>query len=103
MARCRHRCETWPITNAASGSFDEAAVGRVADTLGVTRQLIVPDDDLADANAAAAAERTVLLTGVGTVSAAVDALEGWAGALLVLPGGTINLLARKASRRENRR
>lgn len=37
----------------------------------------------------------VIFAGDGTVSAAVRALEGWQGDMLVLPGGTMNLLSRK--------
>ena len=93
--RCRCVSETWLITNAASGSYDEKAAGRVAKALAATRRITLPDDDLPDARAAAGAERIVIMTGDGTVSGAVDALEGWEGELLILPGGTMNLLSRK--------
>ncbi|MBX7482215.1 diacylglycerol/lipid kinase family protein [Qipengyuania qiaonensis] len=37
--------------------------------------------------------RLVVFTGDGTLNAAIDAVAGWDGEVLVLPGGTMNLLS----------
>ena len=88
---------TWFICNSASGSYDAQRCDALADALGATRRITIPDDPMPDAAAARreGAERIAIFTGDGTVSSAVEALEGWDGELLILPGGTMNLLSRK--------
>jgi hypothetical protein len=97
---------TWLIVNSASGGYDAARIEAITAAIAqggapVSRLVRLPDDALPDAEAARAGapELIVIFTGDGTVSAAVDLLgpdEGaWDGPLLVLPGGTMNLLARK--------
>lgn len=88
---------TWFISNSASGSYDAQRCDTLADALGATRRITIPDDPMPDAAAARreGAERIAIFTGDGTVSSAVEALEGWDGELLILPGGTMNLLSRK--------
>ncbi len=55
-----------------------------------------PDDALPDARALDAANVDVVAVaaGDGTINATAAALDSWGGALLVLPGGTMNLLAK---------
>jgi len=87
----------WFIANSGSGSFDAATCEALADRLGATRRITLPDDDLPDAAEAngKGADRIAIFTGDGTIAAAVEALEGWKGELLILPGGTMNLLSKK--------
>lgn len=91
----------WFISNPGSGSstpekcaalealFDEAG----ATLVGRTR---FPDDKLPKAAEldAAHVDTVILFAGDGTINAAVCALAKWQGAILILPGGTMNLLAK---------
>lgn len=91
----------WFITNTASGS---ATAGKAAALEAVFAELglalagrtAFPDDDLPDTARldAAGADTVVLFAGDGTINAAACALADWKGAILILPGGTMNLLAR---------
>lgn len=94
--------QPWLIANRTSGSHDPALCDAIEETVAkysrdIVRIISLPDDPLPDAAEAKASgtELIVIFTGDGTVSMAVDALEGWQGDLLVLPGGTMNLLSRK--------
>lgn len=91
---------TWLVTNPRSGSYDadlvETIRARCAEAgAPVARVIALGEDDLPDRAAidAAGVGRIMILTGDGTVSALAQRLEGWDGELLVLPGGTMNLLA----------
>jgi diacylglycerol kinase family enzyme len=89
------------IVNPASGSHDadmparlaELAAKAGAEFAGVTA---LPDDDLPGPTELDAEGVTILAVhaGDGTINAAMQAVAGWGGALLALPGGTMNLLAR---------
>lgn len=87
------------ITNPRSGSVDDALVAELETLLAeagqpIGRTLALGDAPLPDA-ARARAERldlVIMLSGDGSISAAADALAGWEGTLLPLPGGTMNLL-----------
>lgn len=91
----------WLVTNTASGSNTEAAVDELAASLraagcGADRTICFPDEDLpkaAELNAAGV-KTLAVFTGDGTINAVATALEGWGGAILVLPGGTQNLLSK---------
>lgn len=91
----------WFITNPHSGSatrekcealeavFEErglAPAGRTA----FPDQGIPAEEELA----AAKVDTVVLFAGDGTINAALCALAEWEGAFLILPGGTMNLLAK---------
>jgi len=91
----------WLICNSASGSNGEASLAALQAALAEAgcepaRTIDCAEEDLPDR--AALEEEGVacvaIFTGDGTVSALVPALEGWGGAVLVLPGGTANLLAK---------
>ena len=97
--------QCWFVTNPASGSNREAEVARVKDLLvdsgiAVSRESAFPDDalptraELDELNI----ELVVIFTGDGTANAAISQLEGWGGAILFLPGGTKNLLAKRLHR-----
>ena len=57
----------------------------------------LPDDDLPDRAAveAAGAEVVAILSGDGTIAGMASNLARWSGSILVLPGGTMNLLSRR--------
>ncbi len=89
----------WFVVNPQSGSYDESLVAEVcahAESAGqpIDRIVEVGADDLPDARSARGVDRILVMTGDGTVSAVHEALSGWPGELLVLPGGTMNLLSR---------
>lgn len=90
----------WLVANRASGSNDDDTLGAVISALtdsGYAPAKVVdcaadPLPTRADLEAAGVGVLAVF-TGDGTLSAVVPPLEGWAGHVLVLPGGTSNLLA----------
>lgn len=92
--------DIWLVANPASGSNDEAALSaltrRCAQAgLCLTRTIAFPDEPLptpADLDAAGV-DVVAVFAGDGTINSLVTALDGWAGAVLVLPGGTMNLLS----------
>ena len=91
----------WFITNPSSGSatrekcealeavFEERGLA-LAGRTGFPDQPIPSADDLA----AERVDTVVLFAGDGTINAALCALAEWDGAFLILPGGTMNLLAK---------
>jgi diacylglycerol kinase family enzyme len=91
----------WFITNPDSGSTSRAkcdALEAVFDNAGLSLagRTEFPRDSLpgADELDAAGADTVVLFAGDGTINAALCALSEWDGAFLILPGGTMNLLAK---------
>jgi hypothetical protein len=92
----------WLICNAASGSNDEDSVTAVQDALtqaGFTlgRTLSFPDEQLPDPEDLQRADVDMLavFTGDGSLHAVIERLAGWQGAVLVLPGGTMNMLSKR--------
>lgn len=91
----------WLVVNSASGSNDDAAIAALIATLRAGgrqpgRVIDCAREDLpglADVEAAGI-DVVAIFTGDGTLSTMVPRLEGWGGAVLALPGGTANLLAR---------
>jgi len=93
--------DTWLIYNGASGSHDDEAL---RDLLGAftaagyapARVIDCKDGTPGDAEADAAGLRLIAVHGGdGTISRTLSDLEGFGGAVLPLPGGTFNLLARE--------
>lgn len=91
----------WLLINSASGSYSEAAVEELCNSLAAvgcrpSRLIRFPDEDLPTGKAleAAGVATLAVFAGDGTINSAACAIEGWGGALLVLPGGTQNLLAK---------
>lgn len=86
------------VCNLRSGSSDEALVGRlteICDAAGapLVRTAILPDDELPSAAKLESdgIDLLLVLSGDGTLNAAASKLEAWSGAMLPLPGGTLNL------------
>jgi len=93
--------DLWLAINSASGSIVPQTVAGVRDALAAAGapparildlQASRPPDRAA--LAAAGVGRLAIMAGDGTVNALVTALDGWDGKILVLPGGTANLLSR---------
>ncbi|MDZ4308506.1 diacylglycerol kinase family protein [Allopontixanthobacter sp.] len=96
----------WLVVNNASGSYSDdseerlqaccAAAGMGAGA-GILRTVNFPGEDLPSAAELDAAGVRVLavFTGDGTLNTAIARLEGWQGAVLPLPGGTMNLLSKR--------
>lgn len=92
--------KTWLIVNPASGSNDDEAFDSLceccaANALTIDRVFRFPDDALPTAAEldAAGIDLVTVFTGDGTINAAITKLYGWSGAVLILPGGTMNLLS----------
>jgi len=91
----------WFITNPKSGTATPAKADALATLFAENGLILVgrtafPDDALPTPESldAAGVDTAVLYAGDGTINAAVAALEEWNGAILILPGGTMNLLAK---------
>jgi len=91
----------WFITNPHSGSSDakkvEAIEAACADRgLSFVGRTDFPDQALPTPQDLdrARADTVVLFAGDGTINAAARSLADWEGAILILPGGTMNMLAR---------
>lgn len=104
-ARCRGMGGAraiWLVNNVSSGSNDDTALA-VLDAccaehgLRVTRRTVFPEQDLPTPEVldAAGIDLVAVFAGDGTINSVIEALAGWAGAVLVLPGGTMNLLYRR--------
>lgn len=93
------RTPCWLVVNPASGSNDSNSAEKVTAALEargweVARVIAFPDDALPDPAEldAAGVGMVAVYTGDGTINALVNHLAGWGGKVLVLPGGTMNLL-----------
>ena len=91
----------WLVTNSGSGSTSEEGCAAIIAALAVREislagQTDFPADDLPTAStlARAGADLVVLYAGDGTINATLSALAEWHGRFLILPGGTMNLLAK---------
>ena len=89
----------WLVVNAASGSNDKESAELLRQNcrdagLAVERLICFPDDDLPSREELeqAGVGLVAVFTGDGTINSLVTSLYGWDGAILVLPGGTKNLL-----------
>lgn len=101
LARCGGMETLWFITNPNSGTATRAkceALEAVFEEGGLTLagRTEFPDQQLPKAEELdrAKVDTVVLFAGDGTINAALCALAKWEGAFLILPGGTMNLLAK---------
>ena len=92
----------WLVVNTASGSNNAETVEQVVSGLGQSghapqRIIRLPDENLPDRRQLDDAGVTLLVTftGDGTANAQIARLHDWPGQVLVLPGGTQNLLAKR--------
>jgi diacylglycerol kinase family enzyme len=91
----------WFITNTASGTATAAKAAAIEAVfaehdLQLVGRTAFPDDALPDADRldAEGVDTVVLFAGDGTINAAACKLADWTGSILILPGGTMNLLAK---------
>lgn len=91
----------WLVTNEASGSNSADAVQELQAAFATGGMPVARTLDIRSGLPGrqelerSGVDVLAVFTGDGTVNAAATALEGWGGALLVLPGGTANLLSRE--------
>jgi len=100
--RCREMDGTrdiWLVNNASSGSNDDAALEALDTCCGehglrVAQRTVFPEQDLPTPAALdeAGIGLVAVFAGDGTINSLIGALAGWRGAVLVLAGGTMNLL-----------
>lgn len=90
------------VCNSQSGSHDEAVLGEIMEicrTSGapLAATFALPDDEIPDSAELERRGIDLLLvwTGDGTINAAATRAAGWNGAVLPLPGGTLNLLSKE--------
>lgn len=89
------------MVNKASGNFSEPAVRKLTAQMNAhgrapERIVAVPDDNAPDRAMLEAAAVTLLaiFSGDGTINGVLSRVQGWGGDVLVLPGGTQNLLSK---------
>lgn len=92
----------WLVANLASGSTGDTVVAGLETELAQRDIMIAGRTDFPAEPlpgpaglAAAGADTLVVLGGDGTINAAVLAAADWDGQCLILPGGTMNLLAKQ--------
>jgi hypothetical protein len=92
----------WLAFNAASGSNSDAALEALEQAFGDAACIVARRIGFHEGGAPSLAELReggvdvlVVFAGDGTINALVTGLYGWEGAVLVLPGGTMNLLAKR--------
>jgi hypothetical protein len=92
----------WLVVNAASGSNNDAAVAALEQAFRdhghpIGRQFAFDQDGGPDVDdlRREGVDVLAIFTGDGTVNSVVTGLYGWEGAVLVLPGGTMNILAQR--------
>ena len=89
------------VCNSQSGSHDDAMLADIVETCRaagspLSAVFALPDDDIPDAAELIRQNIDLLIvwTGDGTINAAATKAAGWDGAVLPLPGGTLNLLSK---------
>jgi hypothetical protein len=92
----------WLVHNESSGSNDEDALADLRDAIGDSALTLVgetcfPRDEppAPDALDAKGVDTLAVFAGDGTISSVVAKTAGWKGTILPLPGGTMNMLARR--------
>ena len=90
------------VCNDQSGSHDEGVLEQIVESCRaagapLAATFALPDDEIPGAAELARRGIDLLLvwTGDGTINAAASKAAGWDGAILPLPGGTLNLLSKE--------
>ncbi len=88
------------VVNCRSGSYDREIIDAILSSAselgcGKTREIRIPDDECPGPGDLDENELLAIYAGDGTVNGTITNLYGWNGAVLVLPGGTMNLLAKR--------
>lgn len=88
------------VINVNSGSYDADSCADIraqleACGLECTRVIRFPDEELPGPGDLDGVDILAVYTGDGTINSAMRKLAGWDGAILALPGGTMNLLSRQ--------
>lgn len=90
------------VNNSKSGNANAVEEGALASALeaagfDIVASAYLPDDDLPSLSdfASLKIQTLAICAGDGTVSSMCAKLAGWSGDVLVLPGGTMNLLSRR--------
>ena len=88
------------VANERSGSFNADTVQAILDHadalgLGKPRAHLLPDHSCPSPDALEDADIVAVFGGDGTVNSVVSCLDGWGGAVLILPGGTMNLASKR--------
>lgn len=98
----RHENTLWLVVNDTSGGNDPAAIANLLASIETAgfwcqRTLHFPAEDRPTPEQLNEAKVAMLaiFAGDGTINAAVEGLMGWDGVILVLPGGTMNLLSKR--------
>ncbi|WP_370297922.1 diacylglycerol/lipid kinase family protein [Qipengyuania mesophila] len=91
--------KAWLVVNARSGSNSDAAREALeqmlaARDLSPEKTIEFPTEDLPRSGELRDGDvgRLIVFTGDGSLNAVIEAVAGWDGEVLVLPGGTMNLL-----------
>lgn len=92
----------WLLVNSRSGSNSEQAVDALESHcssrgFSIGKTIRFPDEDLPTAAEldSAGIRQLAIFTGDGSLNAAITNLYGWDGQIVVLPGGTMNLLCKR--------
>ncbi|MET1756886.1 diacylglycerol kinase family protein [Novosphingobium sp. RD2P27] len=94
--------KVWLVFNEASGSNNEAALAELREAFREAGLEVVHETCFPGTNSptrgeleAANADTIAVFAGDGTISSVVSRVGGWSGAVLPLPGGTMNMLSRR--------
>lgn len=92
----------WLVCNEASGSNDEAALTALEQDfsqagLDLVGRTVFPREEPPSCNEldSAGIATLAIFAGDGTIGSIIPRFYGWSGAVLALPGGTMNLLAKR--------
>lgn len=88
------------VANSRSGSFDQSVIDELlararALNLGSVESVLLPDAECPPSSELGEDDIVAVFGGDGTISAVINNLTGWEGAVLILPGGTMNLACQR--------